>query len=141
MRISLSDSSPLKAAVDLLVIGVRSTNAKKEPLFAKLDKASNGLLARAAKEEGFEGKAGQSLKVAVGGRIKAGWVVVIGLPKEGSDEDARTLGHRAVKAGKKQKTAAVVLPEISPGHGAEGGRRCRRCGVSLPDLSRAPTSA
>ena len=37
--------------------------------------------------------------------------MLVGLAKAATVEDARTLGLRAVRAGKRQKTAAIVLPE------------------------------
>jgi leucyl aminopeptidase len=111
MRISLSDVSLQQAPVDILVVGVRSTNPKKDALLDKVEKAAGGtLIARAIKDEGFEAKSGQSLKLAVGGRLKAGWVVLVGLDGKASAEDARTLGIRAVRAAKQQKSVAIVLP-------------------------------
>ena len=111
MRISLSDVSLQQAQVDILVVGVRSTNPKKDALLDKVEKATGGtLVARAIKDEGFEAKAGQTLKLAVGGKLKAGWVVLVGLDAKASAEDARTLGIRAVRAAKQQKSVALVLP-------------------------------
>ena len=120
MRISLSDVSLQQAPVDILVVGVRSTNPKKDALLDKVEKAAGGtLIARAIKDEGFEAKSGQSLKLAVGGRLKAGWVVLVGLDGKASAEDARTLGIRAVRAAKQQKSVAIVLPNDT----AEEARR------------------
>ena len=44
MRISLSDVSLQQAPVDILVVGVRSTNPKKDALLDKVEKAAGGTL-------------------------------------------------------------------------------------------------
>ncbi|MCB9629991.1 MAG: leucyl aminopeptidase [Sandaracinaceae bacterium] len=112
MRISLSDDSLQQAPVDILVIGVRSTNPKKDALLDKVVKAAGGtVVTRAIKDEGFEAKSGQTLKLAVGGRLKAPWLLLVGLDAKATPEDARTLGARAVRAAKQQKSVGIVLPE------------------------------
>ncbi|MEZ4325326.1 MAG: leucyl aminopeptidase [Polyangiales bacterium] len=115
MRISLSDVSLNQAQVDILVVGVRSNNPKKDEMLDKIEKAAGGtLVARAIKDEGFEGKSGQTLKLAVGGRLKAGWVLLVGLDGKPTAEDARSLGLRAVRAARQQKSVAIVLPQDTP---------------------------
>ena len=67
MRISLSDVSLQQAPVDILVVGVRSTNPKKDALLDKVEKAAGGtLIARAIKDEGFEAKMQALTGVTIG---------------------------------------------------------------------------
>ncbi len=113
MRITLTSASPLSLSVDLLVVGAKTTNFGADAALSKLDAAFGGILAQLAKDEGFEAKAGQKLKIPAAGnkKIKAKWVVLVGLDGEDSIDHARALAHAAAKSSARQKRAAVVLPK------------------------------
>jgi len=115
MRITLSTDAPKAAAVDLLAIGVRSKKFDKDEELTRLDKALGGVLTDWFKDEGFNAKPNQTLKVPARGRVKAKWVLLVGVGKKATDVEAtRMIAHHAAKASSRQKSAAVVLPEISP---------------------------
>jgi len=115
MRITLSTDAPKAAAVDLLAIGVRSKKFDKDEELTKLDKALGGVLTDWFKDEGFNAKPNQTLKVPARGRVKAKWVLLVGVGTKSSDVEAtRMIAHQAAKASSRQKSAAVVLPEVSP---------------------------
>ncbi|MEM7604200.1 MAG: leucyl aminopeptidase [Myxococcota bacterium] len=100
--------------MDLLVVPVPSKKLLSSPAVAQLDKSLGGVLADIAKAEGFNGSRGQVLRVPARGRVKAKWVVLVGTTGvDDAVEAARLIGHKAAKASKRQKTAAVVLPEVN----------------------------
>lgn len=112
MRISLSADSARTVTADLLVVGVM-TNRFDKGTEAQIDKALGGTLTRLAKDEGFEAKRGQTFKVPGGGKLKAKWVVFVGLDGRDAVEHARAVGHAAAKASARQKSAALVLANNS----------------------------
>lgn len=115
MRITLSNDSSTAAAVDIVAIPVRSKKIDKEPELAKVDKSLGNVFADYAKDEGFEGKRGQTLKIPSRGRVKAKWVLFVGIGKDADDvRAARLVGHHAAKASKRQKSAALVLTAENP---------------------------
>ena len=115
MRITLSTDAPKAAAVDILAIGVRRKKFDKDEALTTLDKALGGVLDEWFKDEGFAAKPNQTLKVPARGRVQAKWILLVGLGTKSSDvEAARMLGHQAAKASSRQKSAALVLPEVSP---------------------------
>ena len=115
MRITLSTDAPKAAAVDLLAIGVRSRKIASEDTLAGIDKALGGVLTEYIKDEGFEPKPGRVLKIPGRGRFKAKWLLLVGLGTRSNPvEAARLIAHHAAKASSRQKTAALVLPEVSP---------------------------
>ncbi|MEZ4248021.1 MAG: leucyl aminopeptidase [Polyangiales bacterium] len=111
MRIQMTSDSPLAVETDLLVVGTASTSKLPEDL-EKIDRAMGGVLSAIWKDEGFEAKTGQRVKVPARGRVKAKWVVVVGLGGKDPVADARVLGHAAAKASSRQKSAAVLLPTV-----------------------------
>jgi len=112
MRISLSTDKANAAEVDLLAFGVRTTKVAKDDDLQKLDKALGGVLEDYFKDEGFEAKPGRTLKVPGRGRVKAKWVLLVGLGKQKATTAARTLAHAAAKASARQKHCALVLPSV-----------------------------
>ena len=81
----LSNDSSTAAAVDIVAIPVRSKKIDKEPELAKVDKSLGNVFADYAKDEGFEGKRGQTLKIPSRGRVKAKWVLFVGIGKDADD--------------------------------------------------------
>ena len=115
MRITLSTDAPKAAAVDLLAIGVRSKKFDKDEELTTLDKALGGVLTDWFKDEGFNAKPNQTLKVPARGRVKAKWILLVGVgAKSSSVEATRMIAHQAAKASSRQKSAAIVLPEVNP---------------------------
>jgi leucyl aminopeptidase len=115
MRITLSTDAPKAAAVDILAIGVRSKKLDKDEELTRLDKAMGGVLADYFKDEGFAAKPNQTIKVPARGRVKAKWILLVGVGTKSSDVEAsRIIAFQTAKASKRQKKAAVVLPEVSP---------------------------
>ncbi len=112
MRISLSADSARNVVADLLVVGVM-TNRFDKGEAAQLNKALGGGLPRLSKDEGFEAKSGQTLKVPGTGKLKAKWVVFVGIDGKDANEHARVIGHAAAKAARRQKSAALLLTNRS----------------------------
>ncbi len=104
MRIQLTTDTPLTVETDLLVVGTVSSSKLSDDL-EKIDRAMGGVLLEFFKDEGFEAKSGQRVKLPARGRIKAKWVVVVGIDGKDTVADARTLAHAAAKA-------AIQLPTV-----------------------------
>lgn len=114
MKITLSNDSAKTANVDLLVLPVRAKKLSADTSAAGLDKPLRTALASHAKDEGFEGKSGQTLKVPAGS-TKAKWVVLAGVGTEADPvKIARILGHAASKASKMQSSAAILVTDPNP---------------------------
>ncbi len=106
--------APERAAVDLLAVGVEA-GRWEEGFVAELDRATGGDLLARAKEEGFEGKPGQRLKLPVGEGVSARWVVLVGLDAEKpAAARARSLAVLAARSVQKQKHLGLLLPDPGP---------------------------
>lgn len=114
MKIALSTKSLRKIDADLLVVGVRSAKLEEGGVLAELDEALEGRLATAITLEGFTGGEGQGLRVAGADGLAAKTLVVLGMGKKESADDARMLALRAVQAAKAHARVAVALPDSSP---------------------------
>ena len=115
MKISLSDSTPDSTSVDLLAVGMPSTKTTFRKAITQVGKGFGpGVLAQLAADEGFEGKAGQVVKIATRGRMKPRWLLLVGLGEEKSDaHNAFRIAQRATNHVKSQSSVAVVLPKTS----------------------------
>lgn len=113
MKITLSADAPNDAKADLLVLAVGGENALADAAFKRVDRALGGALRALAKAEGFEGGAGDTLKLPVDGdAIAARGVLVVGLGKgAGTPDGARKLGVAVLGAMKSRKSAAIVAPK------------------------------
>ena len=113
MKISLSTDAITTVKADLLAIGVGPGDLGKRKDLKTLDSATGDALSKAAKDEGFKGERGETLKLPVSG-IGASWVVLIGL---GSDAKAahaaQLLGARAAQEARQQKSLALALHDAS----------------------------
>ncbi len=115
MRVSLSTDSITNTKADLLIVGVRSLRGDRDKTFGAVKKAMGSGFEGVLKAEGFEAKSGQTLKVPGRGRIKADFVLLVGLGSgTPTERAARKLAIRACRAAKRQKSAALVLPESTP---------------------------
>jgi leucyl aminopeptidase len=111
MKITASSDPIHSIAADIVALGVRAKGAKNDPDVQRLDKAMQGALARHMADEDFQGQRGEVLKVPTRGRVRAAWVVLVGLgDAHPAPSDARLVGTRAAAAAKKQRTVAVVPP-------------------------------
>ncbi|MEM6961885.1 MAG: leucyl aminopeptidase [Myxococcota bacterium] len=124
MKISLSTESVTHISTEILVLGILEKGVGKDDDVVKLDKAMSGALMQHVKDEGFTGKEGETLKVPARGRVKASWIVLVGLGSRVSHADgirlASVIGTRSVR---RQKTIAVRVPEATEAlvrAGAEG---------------------
>lgn len=115
MKISLSTDSVTNVKADLVAIGVGAGQLGKDAELKKLDQATRGLIAQAAKDEGFKGEKGEVLKVPASGRVGASWVVVVGLGKDMAPAHAaHWIAVRGAQEARQQRSLAVVAPDDEP---------------------------
>ncbi len=116
MKISLSSQQPTAVAADIVAIGVRTAKVDRDENLSRLDRALGGsLLGELMKDEGFEGKPGQLVKLAARGRVKARWILLVGLPAgESPSQQARRVAVSVARSARGLKTAAIFLPDDSP---------------------------
>ncbi|MBN1655192.1 MAG: leucyl aminopeptidase [Deltaproteobacteria bacterium] len=114
MKISLVKEELItKVKTDLLVVGVQSKKIAKDPLVAKLNSATRGVLLRCIKDEEFTGKKGQTLAVLAQGSISAKYLLLVGLwsdKKESAESVSRWLGVFAGREAQKHASIALVAP-------------------------------
>jgi leucyl aminopeptidase len=114
---ALLSGAPTRTRADVLVL-FASEAPRAEGALAAVDQALDGRLLRAAREEGFRGKADQTFVFHTHGRLPAGRVVVAGLGPTGrlDAESLRQAAGRGVKAAQKLRgsTVVVALPELDP---------------------------
>lgn len=115
MKISLSTQTVTSTTAEMVAVGVPSKKAAQKKQLTTLARSLGGApVVQLATDEGFEGKTGQVLKVAARGRLKARWVLLVGVgDATDSVVTSRRLAHAAARAVKQQKTLAVELPEVS----------------------------
>ncbi len=104
-----------KARVDLLAIPVWS-GFRDSHAFEALDTHLQGALRNLAKQERFEGKRSQVLKLPFPGpSLEASWVLLVGSGDERNPTAvARRLAVAAARAARGQRSAALVLPQQAP---------------------------
>ena len=113
MRVTLSGDKALSTQTDLLVVATSTNKPDKDEELKRLDKALGGVLVDLFKDEGFSGKSGSSVRFPARGRVKAKWVLVVGNRGLDGVATARAMGHAAAKASRRQKSAALALPDTS----------------------------
>src|SRR5215470_11041184 len=96
---ALVAGAPGRTRTDVLVLFVAESSRPEGPL-AEVDRTLDGRLLRAAREEGFRGKAEQLFTFHTQGRLSAERVVVAGLGRwsQFDGEALRQAAGRAVKA-------------------------------------------
>ncbi|MFW5925529.1 MAG: leucyl aminopeptidase [Myxococcota bacterium] len=115
MKISLSSDVSTTAAADLIALGVRSDSLEGDAQVQRLDKAMKGALSRHIEDEEFKAQRGEVLKVPARGRVKADWVVLVGLgDRPASAADGQLVGVKAAGAARQQKTVGVIPPAADP---------------------------
>lgn len=118
MQVSASASSPLTAACDLLVVGCDDDALSSPGLVADLDRALGGALTRAATDERWKAKVGQTLSMHTFGKLPAARVALVGLGKRRDVTSAslRVLAGRAARLASACGAAqlAVAAPSSGP---------------------------
>ncbi len=116
MKISLSDDSLTSIKVDLLAVGVHGTKTGGKGALAAIAAAmGKDKLDQLMKDESFKAKPGQTLKLPASGKLKCGWVLLVGLGEgEAKAAESRKVAIEAVRACKGQKSVAVLATERSP---------------------------
>jgi leucyl aminopeptidase len=110
MKLSLSTDAPTAVKADLLAIGVRAGAQNSDPVINGIDEASSGALREHIQLEEFEGKSGQTLKLALNG-IGSKQVLLVGLGDSTlTPADARIVAARAGQVAQSYKTLAIVPP-------------------------------
>ncbi|MEL6339588.1 MAG: leucyl aminopeptidase [Myxococcota bacterium] len=116
MQISLNSAAVAEAPVDLVVLGVFAGKVNKSADFKVLDRALDGALSRAVKEEGFTGGEGSTMTVNTLGALRAKRVMIAGV---GAESDAGRglfeLAGRSVRVGNRvgAKSVLLALPKTS----------------------------
>ncbi len=121
IQISSVAGPALQSAVDLLafvVFPASGADLAKDPLFKAADAALGGVLSSIARDEGFDGKAGQVLNVHTHGRIPARRIVVLGGGAKGDfgNPSIRDMTATVAQAANKAGTANVAF--VMPSFGA-----------------------
>jgi len=117
MKISLSEGTWDKSSADIVAIAIPSGKTALGRALGRIEVVTGkGSIKPLASDERFEGKASQTLKVSAGGEAKARWLLLIGV---GEEKDAQKIawkmGHALASTARAQKSAAVELPEVTPG--------------------------
>jgi leucyl aminopeptidase len=95
LELAFADGDPLDQAVDLLLIGCGERDLEGQGIAGRADARLDGLLRRAAGEERFVGKPGQSLLAHTHGALPARRLALVGLGARAGDDDARALRNAA----------------------------------------------
>ena len=112
MKVTLSTDKSNKVRADLLAVPVAGRPSRSE-IVAKLDRGSRGRLKDLIRLEKFEGKPGQTLRVALGG-VTAKQVVLVGVePGEPTESSARDYAAAATRAGHKFGSVAILPPAVN----------------------------
>ncbi len=116
MRISLSSDALTTTPAEIVAVAVPAKKTAQKTKLTAISKALGGVpVAQLASDEGFEGKKGQQLKVAARGRLKARWVLLVGVGDESDPVAlARQLAHAGARAVRRQKSLAVELGDVTP---------------------------
>jgi leucyl aminopeptidase len=117
MKISLSEGTWDKSTADIVAIAIPSGKTPMGRALGRVEVVTGkGSIKPLASDERFEGKVSQTLKVTAGGKTKARWLLLVGI---GEEKDAQKIawnvGHALASVARAQKSAAVELPEVTPG--------------------------
>lgn len=103
MKFSIARGPTPKLTPGLLVLGLYQGNLRKSPLLQELDKAVDGAIDAAIRDERFAGKAGETLLIPGLARVGCRQVLLVGLGerKEVTPQTYRDLaGHAGARARK-----------------------------------------
>ncbi|MGF1511721.1 MAG: leucyl aminopeptidase [Myxococcota bacterium] len=117
MKFSLHTDFLLEAPVDLVALPVFADQPDWGPVFAQVDRALDGVLARCCEDEDFKGRPGQTVVVTTpaGRAIRRVLVVGLGEKARATGESARAFaGHAARNAVKvSAQSVALQVPDIA----------------------------
>ena len=116
LELAFADGDPLDQAVDLLVIGCREGDLQgqgQEGIVGRADGRLDGLLRRAAVEERFAAKPGQSLLAHTHGALPARRVALIGLGAPAGDANPRALRIAAGSAVRLAESVGAVRAALT----------------------------
>jgi len=112
MKLTVTTGSLAEAGADVLILERYLGESRLTPEAARVDRALEGLLARALAEERFEGRPGETTHLHTGGRLGAKRILVVGMGPRGELKPdtvrraaaaalrrARDLGGRTAVAG------------------------------------------
>jgi leucyl aminopeptidase len=120
MRFKLSTDSLSTVSADLIAIPVHQDDLDASWAFRSIDKALDGRLAEAAREEGFRGGREKSISVNTGGRIDARRVFVVGLGTKSGDQMValRIAAFKAAQEARRSaaKHVAIAIPRLPVSH-------------------------
>lgn len=116
-KISVETKNLLGARADLLVVNLHDGKINKASFLDKIDKQLRGEIAKLLKKESFKGLAGTSKLIYTGGRLKAHYVLILGLGDEAKFtlETARRCGA-TLRGMAEQIKAARVVSAAHGGH-------------------------
>ncbi len=111
MQLKVVTTKPTKSNVDMVAVGVAEGKLTKAAGLTSFAKGIREWAVARAKEQGFEGKRGQTLELALPGSSSPHWLLLVGLGKGPHPVAAcRELGFRAVSAVRRQSTLYIALP-------------------------------
>lgn len=111
MKVVFSEQDDWKSCRDLLVIPVVQDMVLQNALVAGIDRELDGALARAAGQEDFKGKVGQSLLLNTLGRVGAERVLLVGLGEADklNPERRRRVAGRAAEVMRRIRAKEAIL--------------------------------
>jgi leucyl aminopeptidase len=116
VRVTLYTDELREAPTDLIAIGIFSDEPDRGLAFSDLNRALEGALERACREEEFKGNPGQTLLFNAGGQIPAKRILVFGFGERDtfSPETLRRFGGQmsrtAQKVGARSATIQLTIP-------------------------------
>ncbi len=129
LKLSLTTTDPLRAAVDVAVIGVVEGASPRAGALAVLSKALGPVVARSLKREEFTGKKDQMLELPTLGKLKPSKVVLMGLGStQLTEANVRTLAAKAARLAQNARATTLAL-EVP--FGVPGAERAAAEGVVL----------
>jgi leucyl aminopeptidase len=97
MKLDVKTGALAEASADVLVVERYAGESRLPPESGRVDRALDGLLARALAEERFEGRLGETTQLHTAGRLTAKRVVVVGMGPRG-EVKAETVRRAAAAA-------------------------------------------
>ena len=110
LKLSLTTTDPLRAAVDVAVIGVVEGASPRAGALAVLSKDLGPVVARSLKREEFTGKKDQMLELPTLGKLKPSKVVLMGLGStQLTEANVRTLAAKAARLAQNARATTLAL--------------------------------
>jgi leucyl aminopeptidase len=122
MQLSIHTGDPLQSSTDLLVVAVTTDTLFKNPIVQAIDKALDGNLKSAAKEQNFKGNAKENLTLHTLGKMKSKRVAIVGVgdAKKLRNTNLLELGAQTTRLARRVGAKTVLL--VSPPQAQEVAR-------------------